>query len=215
MESAEQGKSALISGIEADARAEEQRLLADAEAQVAEKKTYTQQKIDSILNEARSKANEQAASIKRKATSGVELEIKRRALQVRDSLMHEITDQVERKLETMIDEPDYPTVLANWIVEAAIGLDADAAMVNASQRERPMIDQAMLDRARNTIQSQTGRQVTLTLSDAPPLKGQGVVLTTMDGRMAFNNQVRTRMLRKQREMQKLIYDAVFTEHQEE
>jgi vacuolar-type H+-ATPase subunit E/Vma4 len=134
---------------------------------------------------------------------------------VRDSLMHEITELVENKLETMIDDPDYPAVLTNWIVEAAIGLDADAATVNASQRERPMIDQAMLERVRNKIQSQTGKQVTLTLSDAPPLKGQGVILTTMDGRMAFNNQVRTRMLRKQRQTQKLIYDAVFTEHREE
>lgn len=215
MEPAEQGKAALISGIEADAHTEEQRLLADAQAQVVEKKKFAQQKIDSILKEARSKGNEQAESIKRKAISGAELEIKRRALQVRDSLMHEITELVEKKLETMIDDPDYPAVLTSWIVEAAIGLDADAATVNASQRERPMIDQAMLERVQSKIQSQTGKQVTLTLSDAPPLKGQGVILTTTDGRMAFNNQVRTRMLRKQRQTQKLIYDAVFTEHREE
>jgi len=215
MEPAEQGKAALISGIEADARAEEQRLLADAQAQAAEKKKYAQQKIDSILNEARSKASEQAESIKRKAISGAELEVKRRALQVRDTLMHEITEQVERKLETMIDKPDYATILASWIIEAAIGLDAEAATVNASRRERPLIDKTMLERVQNKIRSETGKQVTLTLSDTPPLKGQGVVLTTMDGRMAFNNQVRTRMLRKQRQMQKLIYDAVFIEHREE
>lgn len=199
----------MISGIEADARAEEQRLLADARAQAAEKKKYAQQKIETILNEARAKANEQAESIQRKAISAVELEIKRRSLQARDALMHDILEKVAKKLESTVDDPDYKTVLAEWIAEAAIGLDADAARVNASPRERAMIDRAMLEQVQQRVQEQTGKQVTLTLSDAPPLKGQGVILTTTDGRMAFNNQVRTRMLRKQRQMQKLIYDWLY------
>jgi vacuolar-type H+-ATPase subunit E/Vma4 len=215
MKPVEQGKAALISGIEADAHAEEQRLLADAQAQAAEKKKYAQQKIESILDEARSKAAEQAESIKRKAISGVELEIKRRNLQVRDSLIQDLMDRVEKRLAATIDEPDYRTVLTNWIVEAAIGLDAEAATVNASQRERPLIDTAMLEQARQAVLSKTGKSVTLTLSDAPPLKGQGVVLTSHDGRMAFNNQVRTRMLRKQRQMHKLIYDGLFASPREE
>lgn len=215
MQPVEQEKTALISGIEADARAEEQRLLADARAQAAEKKNYAQQKIDAILNEAKSKAAEQAETIQRKAISGVELEIKRRSLQARDSLMQDIMDRVAKKLESTIDSPGYETVLTDWIVEAIIGLGADAAQVNASQRERHLIDRAMLERAREKARSQTGKQVTLTLTDAPPLKGQGVTLTTMDGRMAFNNQVRTRMLRKQRQMQKLIYDWLFAGHREE
>jgi vacuolar-type H+-ATPase subunit E/Vma4 len=215
MQPVEQGKEALISGIEADARTEEQRLLADARDQAVEKKKYAQQKIDSILNEARAKANEQAEIIKRKAISGVDLEIKRRSLQSRDAAIQEILEQVAKKLELAIDAPGYEDVLMNWITEAAIGLDADAARVNASAPERPLIDQAMLEQVREKVRSKTGKQVTLTLSDAPPLKGQGVILTTTDGRMAFNNQVRTRMLRKQRQMQKLIYDRLFAGHQEE
>ena len=50
---------------------------------------------------------------------------------------------------------------------------------------------------------------------AVTLKGQGVVLTTMDGRMAFNNQIRTRMLRKQRQIQKQVYDRLFAGDREE
>ncbi len=210
----EQGKEALISGIEADARAEEQRLVADARTQAAEKKKYALQKIDAILKEARSKGHAQAESIQRKAISSVELEIKRRSLQARDTLMHEILEKVAEKLESTIDDPGYKTVLADWIAEAALGLDADAAQVNASARERAMIDPTMLEQVQQKVQAQAGKQVTLVLSDAPPLKDQGVILTTMDGRMAFNNQVRTRMLRKQRQMQKLIYDRLYAGRRE-
>jgi vacuolar-type H+-ATPase subunit E/Vma4 len=215
MEPVEQGITALISGIEADARAEEQKLLADARSAAEEKRHYARQKIESILNEARSKADEQAESIRRKTLSAVELEIKRRSLEMRDALVHRIMDRVEERFGSMIDEPDYRTTLTNWVVEAAIGLEADAAQVNASHRERPLIDAAMLQRVAERVRAQTGKQVTLTLSEGPPLKGQGVILTTMDGRMAFNNQVRTRMLRKQREIQKQIYDRLFAGRREE
>jgi len=134
---------------------------------------------------------------------------------MRDALVHRIMDRVEERFGSMIDEPDYRTTLTNWVVEAAIGLEADAAQVNASHRERPLIDAAMLQRVAERVRAQTGKQVTLTLSEGPPLKGQGVILTTMDGRMAFNNQVRTRMLRKQREIQKQIYDRLFAGRREE
>ncbi|MDT8303525.1 MAG: hypothetical protein RQ760_18745, partial [Sedimentisphaerales bacterium] len=65
------------------------------------------------------------------------------------------------------------------------------------------------------IHMQTNKQAQLKLSDAEPLKYQGVVLTAADGRTAFNNQVKTRMLRKQHEIQILIYNAVFTDDRKE
>jgi vacuolar-type H+-ATPase subunit E/Vma4 len=47
------------------------------------------------------------------------------------------------------------------------------------------------------------------------LQSQGVVLTAADGRTAFNNQVKTRMLRNRREIQTLIYNTLFTDDQKE
>jgi len=55
----------------------------------------------------------------------------------------------------------------------------------------------------------------LILSEEEPLKSQGVVLTAADGRTAFNNQVKTRILRHKREIQTLIYNALFTDDQKE
>ena len=56
-----------------------------------------------------------------------------------------------------------------------------------------------------------GFGVVLKVSEEQPLHAQGVVLTAQDGRTAFNNQIHTRMLRKQREIRKHIYDNLFTE----
>jgi vacuolar-type H+-ATPase subunit E/Vma4 len=73
----------------------------------------------------------------------------------------------------------------------------------------------MLSEVSRRVRKQTGGQVELTLSDAGPLKSQGVILTAADGRTAFNNQVRTRMLRNKREIQMLIYNSLFTDDQKE
>ena len=216
MEPTERGKDALISGIEADAHAEEQRLIKEAQDQAAEKTKYAGKKATSLADEARVKATAQAETIRHRAGAEVEREIKRRMLKMRDTLMHDIVARTEQQLgSSLIDGPDYRTILGNWIAEAAVGLGVEAAAVNASARELPLIDEALLAEAAQRASAETGKPIALTRSAAEPLEGQGVVLTSADGRMAFNNQVATRVGRKQREIQALIYDAVFTGHREE
>jgi vacuolar-type H+-ATPase subunit E/Vma4 len=89
-------------------------------------------------------------------------------------------------------------------VEAAIGLGAPEASVNASAAERRQIDEQLLREARDKVEALTGRKVALTVAEGDPLIPQGVVLTAADGRVEFNNQVATRLLRRQSEIRKTI-----------
>jgi len=209
MDSVEKEKAALILGIETDARAEAGKIIEEAEKKAAEKRVYAEKKLESMLDGARQKAAEQAEAAKKKIISGAELEAKRRSMHVRDAAIRDILDLAEKKLYTMNDNADYRSVLASWITEAAIGLDAESAQVNASEKERPLINDQLLSAVVDRIRARSGRQVKLTLSAGLPLKSQGVVVTAADGRTAFNNQVKTRMLRKQREIRAVIYDALF------
>jgi vacuolar-type H+-ATPase subunit E/Vma4 len=51
--------------------------------------------------------------------------------------------------------------------------------------------------------------VRLARATGDPLPGQGVVLLGREGRLAYNNQVATRLLRRQTEIRKLIYDTLW------
>jgi vacuolar-type H+-ATPase subunit E/Vma4 len=215
MEFVEKEKAALISGIEEDARIEEEKIIKDAENQAAEKRKYAEKKIKSLLNDAQEKAQEQATIVKKKIISGVELEIKRLSMRAQDSIIQDIMDRVEKKLGSMIGNANCRSVLIDWITEAVIGLGAEAADVNASEGERLLINDELLSDVGRKVHELTGKQVALTLSDASPLKAQGVVLTAADGRTAFNNQVKTRMLRRQRDIRMMIYDALFAENRKE
>jgi len=216
MEPTENGKAALISGIEADAQAEEAKILEQAKQQAAEKQAYTEKKVEAILTEAREAGQKQADAIRRKAVSAVELIIKRQALRTRETLVRQILEQAQEHLRTLVGrDSTYRPVLVDWIAEAGAGLDVDSARVNASAPERALIDAALLREAADRVQARNGRPVQLTLAEAAPLTGQGVVLTAEDGHMAFNNQVKTRISRKQRAIQTLIYNALFPNQPQE
>lgn len=215
MESVEREKAALISGIETDARAEQEKIIKEAQTQVAEKRKYSSKKIESLLDEARTKAQEQAEAAKNKIISTAEREVKRRSMHTRNTVMQDILDRVENKLGSMTGDENYRSTLIGWLTEAAIGLDTESAHVNASPEELKLIDGKMLSEVTERVRKQTGGQVELTISDAEPLQSQGVILTAADGRTAFNNQVRTRMLRNRREIQTLIYNTLFTDDQKE
>lgn len=211
MKSLENGKQELLLGIEADIRAEKQQILDDVEKQIAEKKLYTAKQIESILKEARKQAQEKAEVVKRKITSSVGLEVKRRRLKVRDEVIREIINRVEKKIEIQMADSSYRNFLIDWITEAAIGLGAESATINASQQERQLIDEQLISDVKEKLKARTNKEVELVLSQSQPLKDQGVVLVSADERTAFNNQIKTRIIRQERIARNLINDKLFKE----
>ncbi len=205
----ENGKQELLSGIKADVLAEKQQILDDAEKQTVEKKKYAEKKIESILNEARKQAQEKADIVKRRITSSVGLEVKRRRLKVRDEVVKSIINLVEKKMEAQMSKGDYRNFLVDLITEAAIGLGSGSAQINASEREKQLIDQRMISEVKEKLQTCTGKVVELVLSQSQPLKDQGVVLVSSDGRTGFNNQVKTRIMRNERVIRNLLYETLF------
>lgn len=214
MESVEKGKAALMASIESDAQAEEERIIRQAEEQAAEKRQYAEKKVQSILDEARQKAEEQAEIIKRKTLSDVETEIKRSFLREQGTIMLDVADRVEKKMYSKIEDPGYRNILINWITEAAIGLDVGSAEINASEKERSLIDERLLSDVKEKIQNNSGKTIELMLSGAMPLESQGVVLTAASGRIAVNNQVKTILSRNQRKIRMMIYNSLFADNQE-
>jgi vacuolar-type H+-ATPase subunit E/Vma4 len=215
MESAEREKAAIISGIEADANAEVQGIVKEAQRQAAEKIKYFDDKVKSLLEDAQKQAGQQAETVNKKMISGIKLEMKRSLMRVQQAVIEEIMGKVERKFQSMIDSEGYRAILADWITEASIGLGAESALINASEKERTLIDEKLIRDVTEKVLAETGRKVTLQLTSEAPLKLQGVVLTAVDGRTAFNNQLRTRIARKERDIQLMIYKSLFADGRKE
>jgi len=213
MERKNNDTKALIEGIESDAKSEADQLLREARQKAEERMKYARKQADSILNDAAEKADRQSKAAQQKILAGVEIEVRRKSMQSKDRIMGEILNQVRGKLEKLVENEEYREILLQWIVEAGLGLGAEKAFVNASKREKEIIDSGLMACASGKVEEFSGRHVEFTLSDLPPLGAQGVVLYSEDGKTAFNNQVSTRILRKQQKIRDVIYTRLFGEEE--
>lgn len=201
---------ALITGIVEDASREAEKIRGEAEKNAADRRQAAKSQVTVILKEGEDLARKQAAEVSSNRERTVAVELRRTRLRIREEMIARTLLGVRAKLAAMIGQPEYSQILSDWICEAAIGLNAPQAAINASAPERELIDGALLSRAEKQVRAESGAVVSLALTDQPPLPLQGVTLTAEDGRTAFNNQVETRLLRYQSEIRKIIHNRLFS-----
>lgn len=201
----------IIQGIEADAEEEARGIEREAEEYSKQRIALAKAQGEALKKEARERVESQSALIRKNSESKIVMEKRKSALKLRDRVLQETLDLARKRCRDLIDTPRYGEILLDWIVEAALGLSADKAEVNASLKELPLITEELLKKAEGEYHKLTGKKISLSKREGDPLPGQGVVLTAGDGRLAYNNQVSTRFLRHQTEIRKLIYQSLFEE----
>ncbi len=120
-----------------------------------------------------------------------------------DSSYKEIMAEVERRIDKRMSEPGFSDVIVDWIAEAAIGLDRKDAKVAFSVRT-PVTDE-ILQRAEKKVLDLTGAEVNLTI-DPVRISGAGVMLSSMDGKVSYNNQLGVRIRRYQRDIKRIVQE---------
>ena len=199
----------LIEGIEQDAAREVERILREAKKAAEDRKAAAQDQARALIQQGESKAEEQAERIRSQSASSLRMEYRRKHLKLQEQAVQEVLKRSRRRLAEMVGSQEYRQVLLDWIVEAAIGLGVSEASVNASAAERKQIDKRLLQEARERIGEMSGKKVSLTIADEDPLIPQGIVLKAANGRVEYNNQVATRLLRRQSEIRKAIQDVIW------
>ena len=205
MSESDTDSSGLLAGIEQEAREEADRIIQETRRMLDERRKATDLQIEKILITAQEKADAQAEVIRGNSGSRIAIETRRLSLRARDELMRDVLTQARRKLESLIKTEAYRSIVAGWVVEATVGLNVPAASVRASAGELSLIDKALLKEAERKVKEVTGKTVKLEIAPGRPLREQGVVLTAKDGRLAFNNQVQTRLMRYDSEIRRIIY----------
>lgn len=205
MEQVDVGKQKLMSGIIENAKTEAEKILGDARRSVDEKRKAGEVQIGVLKKQTDTKIAQQLEAIAKRNKQAIAMEKRRRALREQEHLFELVLETVSKTLDSMVDAAEYRDVLKDWVVEAALGLHISKAHVNVSKREQHVIDEHFLHEAEQQLEAIAGWKTTLNKSTADPLLVQGVVLTSVDRRIAFNNQVPTRLSRIESEIKNLIY----------
>ena len=204
----QEARRELLGGISTDADSRAEQLIADAEKSASERIEAVKRQADRIAAEAAEKAKVQVQGIEREASTRISAAKRRMQLEMKEKIYQSVIAECTTKLQSLIGSDGYGKILEDWIVQAAAGLRVEAATVNCSTAERSAVS-AVLENAAARVKEITGQPVTLSLSDDRPLTGQGVEVTSIDGRTAFNNQISSRLFRLQTEIRKLVHDRLF------
>lgn len=191
----------LFEGILQSAHTQAEAIIARAEQDVLAVDSSYEKKIHSAVDQEKRLTEKRLEQIQRLEESTVRNLERKHEVSTSERLRTLIMSAVVKKMAALVGSSSYRTVLIGWIAEAAIGLDKLEAMVSCSFKES--IDDSMLREAERLITQSTGKQVQLHLNTAT-LTGQGIEVTSLDGKIAYNNQVSTRLIRHERKLKELM-----------
>ncbi len=209
MKTSSEDRSELIAGIHSDAEAEAKRIIADAEKVASDKMQAKEMQIKAIEREAAKKIEQQVGIIEKNSISAIKVEKKRIALKIREKLINKVVEIIREKIREKAGTDEYSDILKGWLIEAAIGLGEEKVEVNGSARELDLMTDSYLRDVEKQYHDLTGGKLTIKKAAENPLFAQGIVLTSINHKTAFNNQVPTRLLRYQSEMRKTIHSEFF------
>lgn len=193
----------LVSGILSDARSKADEILKEARDEAS-----------AILSDAEERARKGEAAEEHSLSMRLE-QIRLRKESARksmdrlselrslDSAYSEVMDEVNSRLEKMTAAPEFSHVLVSWIAEAAIGLDRKEAKVAFS--EKTPVSDDMLREAEAEVMRLTGSSVSLS-ADPVRLRSSGVCVSSLDGKVSYNNQLDVRIRRFQRDIKRIIQE---------
>ncbi|PKL11406.1 MAG: hypothetical protein CVV52_14020 [Spirochaetae bacterium HGW-Spirochaetae-8] len=195
------GANPLLDGIITNAKAESATILERAKAEAMELAEMYRKKVQEVKEAEQRAMQAQLDEIHRREESAIRNAQRKSELQKGDHLWSLVLDSVSHKMNALIEKPAYKDILVHWIAEGVIGLDRSEAVVRCSFKET--ITSEMLMAAQDLVLQNIGRKVTLTFN-TEPLSAQGVVVSSVDGKVAYNNQVATRIGRYGRELKDLM-----------
>lgn len=191
-----------------------QGILSEAQKKASDVIAASEKEADSIISEAKEKAGKEAEMEKRSYSVRLEQiqareESARRGidrlseLKSLDAVYKDVMEEVDRRLQAKVSSASFSPVLVQWIAEAAIGLDKKEAKVSFS--EKTPVTSEMLKEAEDLVKKETGASVSLSL-DTERLSGAGVVVSSIDGKVSYNNQLDVRMRRYSRDIRRIVQE---------
>lgn len=196
----------LLNGIVKDAQSEAERILLQAQEQIEQRRRALEDQIRRLEEESEKALSQHRETAERRSLSVIKTEERRIALRAREDLGKRVIKEAVRQMAESIGNPEYGELLSRWIAEGALGVNRPEALVKCSFKET--VTDEILRRAEALILETTGRTVGLSVADGEPLSEQGVVVTSADNRVAFNNQVSTRLRRYEQDVKRIISEAL-------
>ncbi len=193
----------LIEGILAEARSEAEAIIEHARIEADAQKQRLLEEAASYLPKKETEVAQLTQSMRHSYASSIEMERKRLELEHMSEIHTRVLAEVEKQFYAMRTSERYRGYLLNWIVEGLIGLGQSSALVQVSKDDP--VDDDLLREAEAKAAEILGTPVSLKLDSQFDPFSLGVTVSSLDGGVAYNNRLNTRMRRLRSNIHRMIY----------
>jgi len=150
---------------------------------------------------------------RKKLLSRARLEIRREELQMKEDIIQKVFASSIRRVREMRGSEDYRTLLLGLVTEAVIGIESSEVDLFVSDDDIASITQEFLDDVWNLVSSRESQPPQISVRGISELEDFddliGAVVESGDGRIVYNNSLRTRIERREHQLRKLVSDILF------
>ena len=208
-------RTQIIDDIQSQATAEVDSIQTQQESTLAGRRRALKEKIAGLSDEADAKIKEEEQRVRIRWERFLAQEERRVRLVLQDRVVSSVVDGVQDDLKTLPDSPEYPSLLLDWIIEAAIGLgygtgeNPGKATIRCNPHDRSVIE-AEIPEIRKRFLSLTGGSLDFEIDeDSLSSDSIGIILMDETGRTAFSNTLADRFRRNSPEIHRIVMGKIF------
>jgi V/A-type H+-transporting ATPase subunit E len=162
------------------------------------------QDAEDVKSQLLDQAKREADRLRSQAVATTQLKARTMLLEAREKLFSQVFESAEEKLVSVQQWNDYEATVRKLILEAAMQLESKSIKIRADKFTAALITEKML--------SEIGKEFGGKISLAEPLeKGTGIIASTEDGHLTFDNTLETRLAHLESELRAPVYHVLMGE----
>lgn len=195
----------LLKGIEDEAEKRAQKIIKDAQARALTISIQSEHKLEKDLAREDKEFENRVQVENLKVVSAKKAAERKAELAILEKKYNYLYSSIKEKIFSNIEGEKGKTLLEKWILEAVLGLGIDEAKIAFSSN--CLVDEAMLKNVVDIGKKEYNLNLKLHL-DSRRLIDAGVVASSMDGKISFNNQIEIRMRRFEKDIKKSVQEGL-------
>ncbi|XRO76278.1 V-type proton ATPase subunit E [Methanocaldococcus sp. 10A] len=182
------GVDKIKSKILEDAKAEANKIIAQAEEEKAKILEKAREEAEKRKAEILKKGEKEAEMTKSRIISEAKLEAKKKLLEAKEEIIEKAIEKLKEELVKLPGQPDYKDKLIKLIRDGAVSLGGGELVVRLNRRDMDIIDDATLWNLEKEVENMTKKVTVLKKGEPVDITG-GCIIETIDGLKLLDNSL--------------------------
>jgi len=162
---------------------------------------------DRVVKEILAKAEEKGLVERKRQLSGVQIEIKREKLKIREEVITNVMKKVRVSLENARTQSGYSGILRELIIEGIGALDGKSFFVFVDRRDFNLTEKEVIPAVRAEF---NGRIENIEIKELEKESIGGVKIGVPGGNVVYDNRFEARLYRLRDDIRNLIFEEIFS-----